>query len=383
MQSAFSDDARRAGQDKSFLPQSVLAQLNRQSDDADGVLSSAHNDLSETNSAAQDQRSRRSHTSSIPTGDSSALTSPTLNTAVRLSNRKVTILCMNVLGYHRRVLHWSENETVRQHGQIVKMVSDVCGEHRGVMDGFQGDRFTVSFNAVTTVSNHSTMGVRTALAAGEGLRERMSLAVSSGVASGAALVGNIGSATTKRFAVLSSVVSSAVLLERLSKRYGEGAMPLVGGSALEEVQMMFEALTVDAVMLPSGGVVKRSRVCTVMGAREAAADEWMYEMQEGQKNSVYASVNEAFGMYLGGLVCEAEVSVRSQLVAADGSSVAVRGVLRYLDELVRQANCAGDAVAVSEYGQTYTNPLSDFYSRCALPYEDQNRAYGECTLTVL
>ena len=27
---------------KSFLPQSVLAQLNRQSDDADGVLSSAH-----------------------------------------------------------------------------------------------------------------------------------------------------------------------------------------------------------------------------------------------------------------------------------------------------------------------------------------------------
>ena len=66
--------------------------------------------------------------------------------------------------------------------------------------------------------------------------------------------------------------------------------------------------------------------------------------------------------------CEAEASVRAQLEAGDGSSVAVRGVLRFLEELVRQANCAGDAVAVSEYGQTYANPLSDYYSRCALPY---------------
>ena len=96
---------------------------------------------------------------------------------------------------------------------------------------------------------------------------------------------------------------------------------------------MFEALTVDAVMLPSaGGVTKRSRVCCVMGVREAAADEWMYEMQEGHKNSAYGAVNEAFGMYLDGLVCEAEASVRAQLEAGDGSSVAVRGVLRFLEE---------------------------------------------------
>ena len=221
---------------KSFLPQSVLAQLYGSiSDEGDLLPSPSGLRSPSTTSALRHNESQSTRSGSARLGNSTMQTSTNqnssnpstthivtangLNTSVKLTSRKVTMLCLNVLGFHRHIQRRSNDDLVRQHAMIVKCVSDACSDHRGVMDGFQGDRFMVSFNAVTSAGNHAVFAAHTARAVSEAVISKSQLKISSGLASGAALVGNMGSSATKRFTVLSHVVTSAVLLERLSKKY--------------------------------------------------------------------------------------------------------------------------------------------------------------------
>ena len=381
---------------KSFLPQSVLAQLYGDMSD-EGDIRGSITQHSESHHASESHLGTSALEASASVLASSSSMHPSsggrtgnshthaagLNTSMRLTTRKVTMLCLNVLGFHKHAHRRSTEDLVRQHARIVKAVSEACSEYRGVMDGFQGDRFTISFNAVTHAASHAVLAAEAALAISEVVSAKLHLHMSSGIASGAAMVGNMGSATTKRFTVVSPVVSSAVLLERLSKRYGSSSSPLtlVAGSALQDIELMFEMLTMDAVLLPTiGGGVRRATVCAVMAPREAAADEWMYEVQEGDKNSQYGGVNEAFRMFMEGMVCEAGKSVASQLQATSSrpseASNQVSRVLRFLEGLVARANSpraeggGGGGEGAMEYGRNYVNTLHDYYSKCALPTGD-------------
>ena len=298
----------------------------------------------------------------------------TLNTSVKISSRKVTILSLNVLGFHPRALEKNHDQLVRQHDSLVKAIQEACAEYRGVMDGFQGDRFIISFNAVTSVANHSVLSAHCAIAAQDLVWARTSQQLTSGQATGLALVGNLGSATTKRFTVLSSVVTTAVLLERLCKKYcAQDPMTLTAGagSLLEDMESIFELLTLDTVLLPAAkGKPKASRVCGVMNVKEACGDEWMYEMEEGAKNAKFSAVNAAFDLFMRGMVTDAEASVMQQLANMNGQStstvvdrVMVRSVLERLCSLIRQAKGTESAAA---FATGYSNTLSDFFLRCSL-----------------
>ena len=386
IQTAFNTMTAELAKIKSFLPQSVLEQLyGGMSDDEEGDLESiAGTHITSTDVAHQSRRASgkastghlRTADGSVVTGSSGGLCAPALNTTVRLSNRKVTMLSLNVLQFHRYMTECNTDHLVQQHGHIVKAVADACAEFRGVMDGFQGDRFTISFNAVTHAGNHAVLAAHAARAVCEAVWNRTSLTVSSGLASGFAMVGNMGSATTKRFTVLSPVVSSAVLLERLSKRYcSEEPVTLTAGGALQDLDAMFELLTLDAIMMPvAKGRAKRTRLCAIMGVKEASADEWMYEMQEGTKNSKYGAANEAFRLFLEGMVTDAGATAKAHLEANDAGETAaegrllVRSVLLHINDLVEQATKQGSTEEdATRFGLSYFNPIADYYMQCAMP----------------
>lgn len=149
---------------KSFLPQSVLEQLYGGTTDDEGDA----DHRSQSVSHVTDNRTKRSDAPTqeifaTPTNSSNG-GAPALNTAVRLMNRKVTILSLNVCGF-QKLAGARADDLLLRHGKIVKAVSDVCTDYRGVMDGFQGDRFLISFNAVTHAGSHTTLAAHAAAAA--------------------------------------------------------------------------------------------------------------------------------------------------------------------------------------------------------------------------
>ena len=135
----------------------------------------------------------------------------------------------------------------------------------------------------------------------------------------------------------------------------------------------FDLLTLDAVTIPAfkGTTIRRIRVCAIMGVKQAAADEWMFEMHEGSSKSQYSASNEAFGLFLEGRIDEAAELVRVQLSELTASAAAAtKGLsmlcemLQYTDNLVRRAQ---DTANPSEFGINFANPLHEYFVRCLLP----------------
>ena len=222
-----------------------------------------------------------------------------LNTGIGLKARKVTMLIFNVCDYHSQLQGHTNTEVALGHSKIVKMIGDSTLDGRGVLDGFQGDRFVVSFNAVTTVGNHALNAAKVCASVAERFSTSR-MCVSSGIASGQALVGNVGSMSTKRFTILSPAVSNAAALERLCKHFGPLCGPvttLIGGSAAADIENFFELLTVDGVVLPGSTVTgAKARVSLLVEPKRTGPGEWMYQLQEGAVKSEFAAVNSAFDL---------------------------------------------------------------------------------------
>ena len=376
IQSAFNTMTAELAQIKSFLPQSVLEQLygGTAQDEGDAEYHSRSMSCSSDTPTIKSTTIAKQSTNSTPTASSNGAS---LNTAVKMLTRKVTMLSLNVMGFQKLVGTQSTDELLAKHGRIVSAVSDACVDFRGVMDGFQGDRFLISFNAVTRAGNHAALAAYSAAAVSSGVWSEMSLLMTSGIASGPALVGNMGSAATKRFTVLSPMVNYAVLLERLGKKYSSFAGPVTmsGGAAMLDLDANFDLLTLDAIAIPTikgDNATRRILVCAVMAAKEAAADEWMYEMAEGSKGSPYTACNEAFDLYLRGMIASATAIVDAQQLQicsrahpSRADHPLVSKIFQHIQDLVRRAQ-EGDADP-SNFAINYASSIPDYFIKCLLP----------------
>eukprot|EP00742_Colponemidia_sp_Colp-10_P013728 GILJ01015529.1.p1 GENE.GILJ01015529.1~~GILJ01015529.1.p1 ORF type:complete len:901 (-),score=113.38 GILJ01015529.1:1047-3749(-) len=262
---------------------------------------------------------------------------PTLNTNASIHSRRVTMLAANVSQFHSH-LATCPDASVSIMGvvsEVVHAMEKAAIENKGVMDGFLGDRFMISFNAVTPVGNHASNAASCALAAARNLaqirihanqnvaihrgHQPRVLRLTSGIASGYVLVGNMGSNGVKRFTILGHAVSTATVLERLCKRYAPDTVALTSSDSLPDIENFFEYLLVDAVELPLPSsdfrptvllgntslehayrLQNRRYIASIRGHRSdgGGGSEWMYAITEGAKLSKFANLNRAFLAYV-------------------------------------------------------------------------------------
>ena len=102
-----------------------------------------------------------------------------------------------------------------------------------------------------------------------------------------------------------------------------------------------------------------------MAAREASADEWMYDLHDNNKKSEFSLLNDAFNHFLEGMVCEADEQLVTHL-QLDALGVEGSVVAEHLANLLKEAKAKGGSEG-AEYGRQYANRFSDYYVRCALP----------------
>lgn len=146
--------------------------------------------------------------------------------ASTLSYKRVTILAINVRGFHSMISNLTTATISSLSAELTKNVYDVCSSHRGVVDSFHGDHFILSFNAAKYNAQGAQRAVKAAMELAEMKNQlkntfdgsNIHVLFSMGASTGKACVGQLGSDGMKRLSIIGKVYSRALALESLCKR---------------------------------------------------------------------------------------------------------------------------------------------------------------------
>ena len=127
----------------------------------------------------------------------------------------VTVLFCDIVSFTTLCEGLSPPEIVGLLNQFFSKMCDVVFEHEGTLDKFIGDELMVIFNAPYPQTDHALRAARAALAMRRALAEFndeqpvIPLEVRISIASGQAMVGDVGTARRREFTVLGDVINTA------------------------------------------------------------------------------------------------------------------------------------------------------------------------------
>ncbi|MCO4762781.1 MAG: adenylate/guanylate cyclase domain-containing protein [Myxococcales bacterium] len=156
--------------------------------------------------------------------------------------RDVTILFADIRGYSTLSEHMSPTQVIGLLNEYFGAMSDIIDANRGTIIEFEGDAILAVFGAPLLQPDHAARAVRTAegmLTAVDMLNRRwdadgtsklwQSLAIPDfririGVHTGRVVVGNVGSETRTKYAVIGDSVNIAARIEQMNKKLGTWAL---------------------------------------------------------------------------------------------------------------------------------------------------------------
>ena len=277
-----------------------------------------------------------------------------LHLGLKLATKRVTVLAVNILMFHAATKALKEN-VGSMHATVTVALLEAVRVAKGIMEHFHGDRFTVTFNAASSVSAHAKAACRAVLAIvaiekNFADKEMFSPPVrfTMGVMSGLATVGNMGGGDVRRHSIVGSVFRDATLLERLCKMYGEQA--LVGNAVVTDSTDAYRFQFIDVIRVLSEDHISRTRL-RIAAVRSVIAetdnDEWMYQLQAAEAANPYSGSNAAFQAFFEGKAEEAATAL---------GAITKAPIALHLRELIE----TGDD------GKGYSAALKGFYSACYL-----------------
>jgi adenylate cyclase len=175
--------------------------------------------------------------------------------------REVTTLFADLAGFTPMAEKMRPPELVALLNQHFLRLGAAVEEHGGFVLQYLGDGMLAVFGAPAPLDDHPTAAVDAAvacLASVESAEPRLRLRV--GLATGVALVGNIGSPHRFNYAVVGDVVNLSARLEGMNKQYGTSVM--VGESTAARYKGRHTLVEVDRV-----AVVGRSEVISLFVPR--------------------------------------------------------------------------------------------------------------------
>jgi len=216
-----------------------------------------------------------------------------------ISTRRVTILSVNLGGLLKLVASATPALVQANLARAMDAILQQVNAAKGVVESVSGDHFVISLNASTHCGTHATRAAALILSlTAEGasgspqhqsapnqqqpheLMARMQI----GCATAQALCGNFGSDKLRRFSVLGSVVNQAHHLMTRCRHYG--VQGLVTAASAEQMSLEYDVQHVGMEALPhapSGPRTAAAIVSAVLRKKEAANDEWMYQLEKQQE----------------------------------------------------------------------------------------------------
>ena len=269
---------------KAYMPQSVLADTDEEdeSDTNGSTMLQTSSKPSYDAQSALGSIAARSTTNRSSLGTHVALEAGTRRAgmALSLSRKKCTFLLLNLVKFHAKMSVLSERRIVATHGKVLEKVLAIVQAAKGICDGFSGDRFLSSFNALKMHASHRLAGCLAGVMLRDALKEEHGFETSSAVVSGDARVGNMGCEVMRKYTFVSPVLTWGNALERYARSLSYALLAdhfVVPDAASEFVvrtvgQVVFEKRLADG---------KPLTISRVLQKREAGGnEEWMYVLEE-------------------------------------------------------------------------------------------------------
>ena len=264
---------------KAYMPQSVLAHSG---DDQDSVGSGVRISLSGSSDLSSLQTLLLVH-------EGNALSA---GIALSITQRRCTFLVLNLVDFHAKMSVLSEKKVVTAHGRVVECVLSVVVAAKGICDGFSGDRFLSSFNAVRGLSTHRVAGCTAGVVLRNLLRRTATFEISSAVVCGDARVGNMGCEVMRKYTFVSPVLSWGFALERYARSLSYPV--LADHFIVSDVGVHIGFRTVGQVVfekrLPDGQPLTIS--CALAKRDAPRNEEWMYALEEMETSDPQAAWNK-------------------------------------------------------------------------------------------
>ncbi|MBP2302910.1 adenylate/guanylate cyclase domain-containing protein [Azospirillum picis] len=232
--------------------------------------------------------------------------------------RDLSILFCDIAGYTRMSEGMEPEALVAVLNHYFTRMTDIIEAHGGFVDKYIGDAVLAVFGAPYAIDNHARAAVSAALAMRRAMEEDSTLLASPsgrgssriGIATGPALIGNIGSPRRFNYTVMGDTVNLASRLEGANKYYGTAVM-VSGETMLHHGDpAAFRAL--DTVQ-----VVGRGEPVAVF---EPLSDARRADPGERARLAAYAA---ALGHWRAGRFAEA-ADAFGKLAAGDGAALAMQ-----------------------------------------------------------
>eukprot|EP01059_Diplonema_ambulator_P034250 TRINITY_DN758_c0_g1_i5.p1 TRINITY_DN758_c0_g1~~TRINITY_DN758_c0_g1_i5.p1 ORF type:complete len:814 (+),score=259.00 TRINITY_DN758_c0_g1_i5:810-3251(+) len=274
MQVSFKQMLANIKEYRNYMPASVLCD-DGDEEGEESSEGSTHSNSKKSSSMSVSQRSSwkaKGHEAAakLATGD--------------LKQKQVTYMTINM----KQFLGAESQETVKAHERYLTEVLESLKIHKGVPDTFSGDRVYMSWNAVKPVSGSSLHAVSMAWE----LRGKISGTY--GICCGSARCGNMGCATMKKYTFLGGIVPAASLLERLNQVYKSTCL---AAGLPEQVTQNVYVKWVDRIQYDKL-MKKPLLIVEPMQPKKVSEEEWMYQLEQGDKGDPYKVYNMAVAAYL-------------------------------------------------------------------------------------
>ena len=278
---------------KAFMPQSVLVDTTDDGSESSQIDATSYSRPRSGGSSSHRDRhnSSRLSASARSSGTTYKEQAAYAVLSMGLRRRRVALMLVNL-----RAFDGLNDETaMRRYARYLEVLLMQARHCRGVVDCVSGDKATVSFNAATRAPQCE----KNAIDASISLLPNLLSDTPGNVAaiSGTVRCGNMGTSIMKNFVVVGALVKTLWRLERWG--------------ALWDVPFV-----IDETMRPSAGLVAHTRKVLRVGDKATiwtlyevtemrtnlATDEWMYQLDEMERNDPHAAENTVFdAVYQGDL----------------------------------------------------------------------------------
>jgi adenylate cyclase len=226
----------------------------------------------------------RSFAAFVPTGVVRRIVETGRRAELGGSTVRITVTFSDLAGFTTMSETMSPDDLVKRLGGYLEEMTSIIEAHDGTVDKFIGDAVMSFWGAPDPVEEHEARACEAALRAAARLEQLAkepgfewvaATYTRFGLASGDALVGNIGTARRMNYTAMGDVVNLAARLESLNKQYGTRMM--IAESTYLAARSRVVARAVDQVAVK--GKAEAIRVYELLACRAEASehDLWLEE----------------------------------------------------------------------------------------------------------
>jgi len=323
MQISFVQMVKNLVEYRNYMPASILARTDDDEEEAiaesvakSSASGSTRSAASKVKDTASSHKSKASAASRSSMASTRMAAKKTAAASMDIKQKRISILVINVKHWLKQSHDLGQTNSANVHGLYIKKVMETVSSaaSKGTPDVFLGDRFLATWNTIRPVATHRTNACRAALASmaaakaglmtDDGKTSELELACA--ISSGEVGCGNMGCDGMKKFTFIGPAATVVHTLERLTRRYKTNL--LVDGAVEEEAQNNFVVRKLGQIMVTR--VQHRPvRLFEIVSAKAVGEDEWMYQLEEGEKGNPFMTYSAAVDLYLKGTYEEAKATL--------------------------------------------------------------------------